>query len=113
MFRGNTPLKIEQVGAHDRHGQATVGAASKSRCSIVKLTDDRTRTSVRRDTSATGGNAHEITSDARLLIERTATIQPGCRITVLGVTLRVDGVYRRNDVHGVLHHFQVDCSIWV
>ncbi|MGZ8497412.1 MAG: hypothetical protein ACXWXL_03315 [Candidatus Binatia bacterium] len=112
MFKGNIPLKIEKLGSHDRYGQASVSAVSNSRCSIVKLSTDRSRTSVRTDTSASGGNAHEIAADARLLVNFNADIAIGDRLTVAGVTLKLDSKLLRNDVHGKSNHWQCDCSIW-
>lgn len=113
MFRGNVSLKIEKMGGHDLFGKPSVSSTIiNTRCSIVKLANERLRTSVRTDTSATGGNAHEIVADARLLVNLSADIGEGDKLTVAGVTLRVDQIFVRNDVNGRGHHHQVDCSIW-
>lgn len=112
MFKGNVQITINQIGGYDGYGQTTLGPESKSLCSIVKLTLDRTRTSVRRDTSGSGGKAHEKTSDTRLLVNPSADISAGCKVTLMGQELIVNEVQKRYDVRGVFHHYQVDCGIW-
>ena len=112
MFKGNIKIKIEKLAGYDEYGQPVAAPAKVSRCSIVKLATERAKTTVRTDTSASGGNAHEIISDARILVNINADIAQGDKITVMGVTLRVDQLFRRNDVNGKPHHHQVDCSLW-
>lgn len=104
-------MKIEKLKAYDEYGKPIVSAVFWSRCSIVRLSIESLRTSVRTDTSGTGGNAHEKVSDTRLLVNINAPLEIGDRITVQNTRLRVDQIFARNDVHGKPHHWQVDCSI--
>jgi len=112
MFKGNIDLKIERLSGFDAFGQPSVSGSTNARCSIVRLYSESLRTSVRTDTSATGGNAHEMIADARLLIDIKTDISEGDRLTVQGQTLRVMQIFARNDVHGRPHHHQVDCVKW-
>ncbi|MGZ8220331.1 MAG: hypothetical protein ACXWT0_01655 [Methylobacter sp.] len=103
---------VERMTGHDAYGQPVVSSTFSSRCSIVKLAVDRLKTSVRTDTSASGGNAHEIIADARLLAALNPAVEVGDRVIVAGVALRVDTRFVRRDVHGNTHHFQLDLSLW-
>lgn len=112
MFMGNTPLIIERMGEHDRFGQPTVLVSQKSFCSIVKLSDEINQTSPRMNLSASSGNADEESIVAKLMVNNTADIQIGDRLQVAGFQLKVVKRVTRNDIHGALHHWQVECSIW-
>lgn len=113
MFKPNVEMMIEKPAAYDEYGQPTLaGQKIKSRCSVVKLATQRMRTTVRTDTSGSGGNAHEVTADARLMV-KIGAVAKGDKVTVRGETLRVEEVQRRIDVNGKDHHDQVDCSKWV
>jgi flagellar basal body L-ring protein FlgH len=110
-FVGNLPCLIEKLSGFDEFGQPLASKKIKSRCSIVKLVVQDMRTSVRTDTSATGGNAHEYAGDSRLLFDLSAPIEVGDIITVSGITLQADAKFYRNSVNGKGHHWQVDASI--
>lgn len=111
-FVGNLPCLIEKLSGFDEFGQPALSKKIKSRCSIVKLAVQDLRTSVRTDTSATGGNAHEYAADSRLLFNLDAPIDIGDKVTVAGVTLKVDAKFVRNSVNGNGHHWQVDASVY-
>lgn len=108
----NIDCTIVKAGTFDVYGQPQLGEVIETRCSIVKLVSAREKTSVRADSSASRGNAVEIVADARLLFPVGSDIVNGDKVVVAGVSLRVDSVFPRHDIYGVLDHIQVDANIW-
>lgn len=111
MFTPNLNCLIKARTGYNRYGADAYGAATKARCSIIKLEEAREKTSVRTDSSASRGNAEEITSDARLLFPNAQSINRGDLIQVYGFVLKVSSIFPRIAVNGRLDHWQVDAEI--
>ena len=80
MFIPNLHCSITKQGVTDLYGQTTEGETIQSKCAIVKLIARNEKTSVRADSSASRGNAAEITSDARLLFSDSSDIEIGDKV---------------------------------
>ena len=113
MFIPNTDCQIKERGARDRYNEYSYGKPRRARCSIIKLKEARGKTSVRTDSSASRGNAEEITSDARLLLPSSESINRGDLIKVYGFVLKVVSIFPRIAVNGRLDHWQIDAEIEV
>ena len=70
------------------------------------------KTSIRADSSASKGQATEITALARILFLPNENIGPRDKVAVSGYELEVESVYPRHDVNGQLDHLQVDLKRW-
>ena len=102
------------VNGYDRFGRELHETIRrKTRCAVVKVGSSADRTTVRNDSSASGGAFEEMVYDARLLFLPSESIQHGDLVELLGLTLQVKVVNPRPDVNGVLHHLQVDLDRWV
>jgi hypothetical protein len=114
MFLPNRPCQIrKRIPSFNVYGEPEDGYAPPvdALCGIVKLTFGVDQTSVRTDSSASRGNADEITADARLLFRPLYDIALGDMIVAEGRTLKVVDVQPRIAVIGRLDHYQVDCNI--
>lgn len=78
----------------------------------VRLNSGRQQTSIRTDKSGTQSRAEEVVYDARILIEPDATFSFGDKIDLFGLTYKVEVIFPRYEMTGILHHYQVDLNRW-
>lgn len=111
-FRPNINALLEPVAQEtDAYGQKSFGAAVTVRCASVSLKVKSEKTSVRADSSASGGQAEETLGTARFLF-LPGVVKLDDRVTVLGVRFRVLSVFPRISVGGKHDHDEVDCEAW-
>ena len=103
---------VTKVGGVDLYGQELPGDSFKSKCAIVKLNTSSIKTSVRADSSASRGNAREVTHDARLLFSPKINLEIGDKVQINRVDLKVLGIFPRYTIAGALDHLQVDAELW-
>lgn len=89
-----------------------MGNAVSARCGVVKLAVGSEKTSVRTDSSASGGHADEIAADARILFRHDVSVAVDDMIEIFNYKLRVMSVFPRHDVTGRFDHYQVDAMVW-
>ena len=113
-FLPNINATVTRSGTQtDVYGQVIVTSkAQKVRIAIVSLDEERQKTSVRTDVSASRGNASENVAKTRLLFPTSFEPVIGDRVKVLDRDLEVKSVFPRHDVPGRLDHYQVDCEVW-
>jgi hypothetical protein len=113
MFIPNDTCLVERLKTYDVYGQAELSVISaKVPCAIVKLRVSRVKTSVRTDSSASGGNAHEQAADLRLLVDAKTDVAVGDKLTLRGMSFKVMDVLLRTGIRGDLEHLQVDGELW-
>ena len=83
-----------------------------SHCSVLKLDLAVAKSSVRVDSSASRGYAHEQVVVGRLLFSKFEKLAVGDRVDLMGVSLKVASCMPRISVTGDLDHYQVDVTIW-
>lgn len=112
MLRPNQIFIVQQQGANDVYGQPTQGLRSRERGSIVKFPTTDVKSSVRTDSSASRGNAHEYQTDAVVLL--TNKTQAGLHdfLIIRGFTLRIMMMHPRYSAAGVLDHYECELQIW-
>lgn len=114
MFIPNVSCRVTPLtAARDSFGAPVFGASRSGRCSVVKLTGSTAKTSVRTDSSGSGGNADEFLYDAVLLFLKNETIKANDLVEIGGAKLKVISVQPRYDVMGKLDHKEVGLNIWV
>lgn len=97
----------------DEYGQQVFSMPVDSVCSVVRLTTSTNKTSVRTDSSGSGGSAKEIQADARLLFLPTTNLEENDRVEVNGIALRVVQTQIRYAVFSPApDHLEVDLDIW-
>lgn len=97
-------------------GRPNFGSPRPVGLSVVRDEAKSQPTSIRTDKSGSQGRADEVVVKARLLIENLVEPKMGDLISyAIGTvkrTYRVDGVYPRLDMDGLINHFQVDAERW-
>src|SRR5690349_13441653 len=97
----NVDCVIEHpAGDPDTYGQLAEGVPVSVKCAVVKLEQSSEKSSVRADTSASRGNANEITAAARLLFLPPVEIGLDDIVIIRGIKLKVVNVHTRFDVFG-------------
>lgn len=113
MFRPNLTCIISvSSGETDVYGKPLPATRVTERCAIVKLNIKSLTTSVRTDTSATRGNARELTADTVILLTAKTVANIDDIIEVSGATLRIVSKFPRHSVAGVLDHYEITATIW-
>jgi hypothetical protein len=107
----NVDCVIEHPGEPDMYGQLAEGSQVRVKCSVVKLERTSEKSSVF-DTSASRGNANEVTAAARLLFLPPVEIGLDDIVVIQGIKLKVVNVHTRFDVFGRHDHNQVDLDAW-
>lgn len=113
MFRPNLTCTISvSSGQTDVYGQPTPSTQVKERCAIVKLNIQNVKSSVRADTSATRGNARELTADSVILLAKNTVANIDDIIEVSGAKLRIMSKFPRHSVAGELDHYEITAAVW-
>lgn len=108
-----TYCTVQAVGGYTVDGVPTMGVERKVGCSPLILRDEQIRSSIRTDKSGTKSGADEKTVYARFLMEPTAAVKLGEKVSLNGLEMRVVEVYPRYMFGGALHHYQVDLERWL
>ncbi len=103
---------IQKAVGTNVYGQQVPGATFKEQCAIVKIVASDEKTSVRSDSSASRGNAHELLYDAVVLVGPRSNARIHDILTVNGYKLEIMTVQPRLDIDGRLDHYQLDLKIW-
>lgn len=111
-LRANATAKVTPTVGVDIYGKEQLGVSYTAKCAVVKLTQASEKTSVRTDSSASRGAAHEITADARLLFPPSSGVKIDDKVEVHGFSLKVISVFPRVSVTGRYDHDQVDLNVW-
>lgn len=112
MLRPNQRFILQKAAGNDRYGQTTEGRKSQIRGSIVKFEISDVKSSVRTDSSASRGNAHEFQADAIVLIPASVAVVEHDILIIRGVTLRIMQIHQRFDASGRFDHNECKLSIW-
>lgn len=113
MIKPNVACKIQSVDSFDLYGEEKLSPVVPARCSVVRLIVRSEKTSVRADSSASGGAADELTSTSRLLFLPRTKINIGDKVEIHNIELRVETIHPRFDVRGRHDHNEVDLTVWV
>lgn len=70
------------------------------------------KSSIRADSSASRGNAHEMEDDAIILLTKTTKANINDVLVVVGQELKITAKIPRYDVQGNLDHYQISGMIW-
>ena len=114
MYIPNNKLVLRlSSGKNDAYGQPTPGRRVTERCCFVKMDVSDEKTSVRADSSASRGNAHEKTIDAMFLLGPKTQANMHDIIEFEGVKIKIMSKSPRYDLNGRLDHHEVTGTIWV
>lgn len=113
MIIPTLPIDIRFVQGRDAYGQPKLSAPHRELCAPVRLDFRSMNSTVRTDSGATHGHAHEDAHVAVLLV------RPGSKadtldaiIEIMGQKLKVEKIHPRYTSAGKLDHLQLECGPW-
>lgn len=112
MLMPNQICLLVKSGGNDVYGQPKPGIRSRERCSIVKMPSLDVKSSIRADSSASRGNAHELQTNGVVLLTASTSALMHDLLIIRGQTVKITGVHPRYSAAGNLDHFEMTVSIW-
>lgn len=111
MFIPNNRARVEFYVGTDRHGKRRYSTPQTVPCGVVTLREASDKTSVRTDSSASRGSAHEELLQGRILFPRNVRLNYGDRVTIMDFMMTVKGVHPRYSIPGQLDHWEVALEV--
>lgn len=112
MLIPNTTAVLTPGAGVNKYGEPSWGTPRTVRCAVVRLDTTSEKTSVRTDSSASRGNADEVTTMSKILIMPEGAPSIGDRLVIAGLTFRIMNRHLRYDVNARLDHYECDLEIW-
>jgi hypothetical protein len=113
-FIPNLVCYITKQNGYNVYGEKAAGARTQTKCGLVRLKKETTKTSVRADTSGSGGNAEEmLLNDSRLLFLPTISIGIGDMVEVSDMVVEIRTIFPRYNIIGKLDHYECDGKIYL
>ncbi|AGC36051.1 hypothetical protein B7L88_gp007 [Rhizobium phage RHEph10] len=106
MFTPNFLGTFQQVTGRNLDGEETYSDPLPLQLSVVRLAARSEKTSVRSDSSASRGQADQLTADAVILTKNEA-LRVDDLVQVMDFKLRVVGHHPRLSVFGILDHYEI------
>lgn len=113
MFRPNTFCHVSKRAGFDDWGRESYGQRKRIPCSVVRLRVTSEKTSVRADSSASRGRAHEVQADSVVLLPPTQEVSIGDRLELMGYSFEVESVHPRLSIMGRHDHNEIGLKVWV
>ena len=111
MLRPNQRFILQKSAGNDVYGQPLPGVKSPERGAIVRLPTTDVKSSVRADSAASRGNAHEFQTDALVLLPVGTKAALHDFLIIRGMTLKIVMIHPRYDAGGRLDHFECQLEI--
>jgi hypothetical protein len=105
-------VDVQSPGGTDLHGQPILGPITCEKVAGVKLNFTSQHSTVRTDSGATHGHAHELSSDVVLLAVHTSKIQIDDILTLLAHQVKVVRRQPRYQATGIFDHVELGCIAW-
>lgn len=113
MLRPNQNCTIQLAsGDTDIYGKPLPGRIVSERCAVVKDITEDVKSSIRSDSSASRGNAHEFEHQGVILLTKVTAAKAHDIITVRGRQMEIMSMHRRYTVTGALDHYECTTQIW-
>lgn len=112
MFIPNSFAMVSTRRGYNLYGEPDFNEPVRVACGIVKMDVMAGKTSVRTDSSASRGNAGEITANSRMLFAATQPIGIGDKVEFDGVQLIITEIFPRRDMSGKVDHYDCVLQKW-
>lgn len=112
LFIPNQRCVIVKMGDMDVYGQKHVVSRITEECAILRSKSISTKSSVRADSSASRGNARELTADYWMILMPNTQAEIGDLIEFGGLRLKIVFMHPRYSIRGEHDHTEVGCDIW-
>lgn len=108
MFIPNRYAKLSRQGPKNFDNERPYKPAITVACAVVHLNKKSVPTSVRADSSASRGNARELTLYSKLLFPTAIVLEVNDKVEVDGYVLKCIHIEPRYAVSGQLDHYECD-----
>lgn len=112
MLMPNQTCMLIKSAGNDVYGQPIPGIQSRERCSVVSMPTADVKSSVRSDSSASRGNAHEEQTNGKILLTAVTKAVMHDILVVRGQKLKIISTHPRFNAAGKLDHIEVAVNIW-
>lgn len=112
MLRPNQKCIIVKRNGNDIYGKPKPGLRLPERCAVVKDILVDVKSSIRTDSSASRGNAHEFQHEGIILLTAGTQALQHDIIELRGRQMEIMSMHRRYDVTGRLDHHECTTQIW-
>lgn len=113
MFIPNTTCLINTAsGKTDIFGMPVSGIQYKEKMSIIKMSIDNEKTSVKSDQPGVSGNVRELETKSIFLLTAKTKAKIDDSILLMGYKFRIMSVFPRLNLQGILDHYEVGCTFW-
>jgi len=113
MFQPNAFCTLRLRGGRDKYGQERLLDPIEIGYAPVNMNITADKTSVRSDSSASRGQAEEMTSrNAKILVPAGTIVKHGDQVDIDGESFRVSGRHVRKSVFGVVDHIELLLEAW-
>lgn len=112
MLRPNQWFIVQKAAGNDVYGQGKPGIKSRELGSIVSLPTVDVKSSVRTDSSASRGNAHEFQNNGVVLLTAKTKAVLHDILIIRGLTLKIVMMHPRYDAAGRFDHFECQLQMW-
>ena len=106
MFLPNKLCYIRKCVGHNIYGESLLGKKQLTKCAIVKLIGEHTKTTVRSDVGASKSHAVDQTEDAVILLPPLTKVNINDVIDVADTSIKITGIHPRYNIYGKLEHLE-------
>lgn len=107
MFLPNTYGMLSRKLGTNVYAEQLFSAPVKTPCAVVHLQAINVKSPIRADSSASRGNADEMTEMATILFPRSIKLNIGDKFSIQGLSLEISKIEPRLSVLGSLDHYEV------
>lgn len=112
LFVPNQRCVIVKMSNMDVYGEKHVEKRITEQCAILRAKKISSKSSVRADSSASRGNARELTADYWMILMPDTQAEIGDLIEFRGLRLKIMFMHPRFSILGEHDHTEVGCEIW-
>lgn len=113
MIVPTLPFKVRYVTGRDVYGQPKFSPWAHEKCSPVRLDFEQMNTTVRTDSGASHGHAHEDAHVCVILVPlHSKAAHMDAVIEILGNQVKVKRIHPRYSAAGKKDHYQLECEPW-
>jgi len=112
-FRPHLQVDLFRVSGFNSDGSSATTESTKVGISIVTLDAKSQKTPLRLGQSGSVSRAEELIYDGRVLIHPKHDITHGDVLEIFGLQYKIESIFPRYEISGLLNHNQVELNRWV
>lgn len=112
LFNPNNTCVIIKNGGYNVYGEPMRKERIKEKCALLNAGVLMKKSSVRADSSASRGNAHEKTADYWLILMPDTVAEPDDLVEINGIQVKIIQLVPRFSLYGKHDHTEALCDMW-